>query len=376
MTAPTAVTGHDVLVLLRLRSHVPEHEARIHRDIASRIADFLDVPFDGTHDPQRHAGLRCYYVPDATLVGAAARSQFRIQGDADVFGGYAEHAFMPTKAITHGLVNASAQRPEGWSDAFIRSVAGATLPGYTAFSKQDLRLATRQLLEREKTVRMKPVLATAGRGQVIIRRLEDLDAALAGQDASCIARCGIVVEAHLEEVVTYSVGQFRLPGLTVSYIGTQCLTRDNAGEEVYGGSQLCFRRGGFDALLAGNLSEDHRQAVEMAARYDAAADACYPQFFASRRNYDVAAGTDARGQRQMGVLEQSWRIGGASRAETAAMEVFSAEPDCQWLRAETLELFGPHETAPPHAIETFSGEDPDLGLIRKYVMVEPYGNKQ
>lgn len=367
---------HEVVVLLRLRPHVPMHEAQVHRDIAMRIADFLDIPFDGMFDSARHAGMRCYFVPDTTLVGSSALENYGIQNEMDLFGGYAEHDFMPTKAITHGLVSDNAARPAGWTNAFIASVGDATLPGYTAFSGTDLHTAAHLLLEQEKTVRVKPVHATAGRGQVMITTAGEVEMALAGQDAGAISDCGIVLEAHLRDVKTYSVGQFRLPGLTASYIGTQRLTLDNAGVEVYGGSRLCFTRGGFDTLLSLDLDADHRQAVEMAARYDAAADACYPGFFASRRNYDVAAGLDARGQRRVGVLEQSWRIGGASRAEIAAMEVLGADSSCQYLWAETLEIFGSDEIAPPHAIETFSGQDPDLGLIRKYVMVEPYGNKQ
>ena len=46
------------------------------------------------------------------------------------------------------------------------------------------------------------------------------------------------------------------------------------------------------------------------------------RFFASRRNYDVVAGLDARGQRRCGVLEQSWRVGGASPAELVALAAF------------------------------------------------------
>ncbi|NLC35688.1 MAG: DUF3182 family protein, partial [Alcaligenaceae bacterium] len=137
-----------------------------------------------------------------------------------------------------------------------------------------------------------------------------------------------------------------------------------------------FTRGGYAALHDLPLDDDCRQAVELARRYDAAADACYPAFFASRRNYDVAAGVDSKGCRRMGVLEQSWRIGGASRAEIAALEVFLADPHCQHLWAETREIFGPHTLVPAHAIETYAGEDPDLGLIRKYVLVEAYGNQQ
>jgi Protein of unknown function (DUF3182) len=54
-----------------------------------------------------------------------------------------------------------------------------------------------------------------------------------------------------------------------------------------------------------------------------------PGFTVSRRNYDVAQGIDGEGQRRSGVLEASWRSGGASTAELAAMKEFAQDPTLQ-----------------------------------------------
>jgi len=374
MSSGSPAQKHDAVVLYSPHKAVPDHEAVIHRDIAMRIADLMDVPYDGFFDETRHAGKRCYFVPSDTLLTPAQRDRLGIHTEEDIFGGYANHAFMPTKAITHGLVGTHAGRPEGWSDDFNRRVAGATLAGYTAFSLTDLREAAGRLLP-DGPLRLKPVHATAGRGQKFVTEDKELEAALEGLDPVMLGECGVVLEAHLENVTTYSVGQVRLPSIMASYIGTQRLTRDNRGELVYGGSRLQFCRGDYDALRGLPLSAPLRQAIDLAKRYDQAADACYPGFFASRRNYDVAGGIDTQGRAAMGVLEQSWRIGGASRAEIAALEVLRADPSCRCLWAETMEIFGDAETAPAHAVETYAGRDPELGLIRKYVMVEAYGNK-
>lgn len=376
MSGIPASPRHQAVVLYRNDAHLPEHEAVVHRDIAMRIADLMDVPFDGDYAPARHHGKPCYLVPSRTLVGPEVREQLGVKDEMDFFGGCVTDGFIATKAITHPLVNTQACRPAAWSEDFGRQVKRATLPGYTAFSTADLREAAVRLLADGSPIRLKPVLCTAGRGQHRIRSIKELEYALSGQDIAQLEEYGMVLETQLDDVATYSVGQVRLPGLTASYVGTQCLTRDNHGEEVYGGSQLCFARGGYADLLQLPLEDDFRQAIALAACYDNAASACYPGFMASRRNYDIATGVDGSGRRQAGVLEQSWRIGGASRAEIAALEVFSAEPECRTLRAETLELFGPDAVAPSHAIETYSGHDPDLGLIRKYVMVEAYGNQQ
>lgn len=376
MVMRTAGSPHDALVLLRTREHLPEHEATVHRDIASRIARILGLPFQGEFSAQEHSGLRCYFIPDATLIGIKTLESLAISGEEDLFGGFAQWDFLPTKAVAHGLVAGSAERPQGWSESFSEQVKGSTLPGFTAFSRADAREAARLLLKQHIRVRLKPVHATAGRGQVVLQSMDDLDFALLDQDENALSECGVVLEAQLEHVVTYSVGQVRLPGLVASYIGTQSLTRDNHGEEVYGGSRLQICRGDYSALDQLDLDDETRRAVKVAAEFDAAADAGYPEFFASRRNYDVAAGLDAHQARHLGVLEQSWRIGGASRAEVAALEAFASDPSCDHLQAETIELFGADAKAPPEAIETFSGLDPELGLIRKYVMVKAYGNKQ
>ena len=360
------------VLLYPARGPLPEHESAIHIDIAQRIADLLDVPFEGSFDAGKHGDKPYYFVPSGTIVSSSLRDQLGLRNESSLFGGYCPHAFMPTKAITHGLLHSRAARPEGWSDEFIALSQEAVLPGYTVFSEEDFRAAGERLLS-EGPLRVKPVEATAGRGQVLVRNAAELEQAAAALKQDRLADCGVVLELHLEEVITYSVGQVRFPGLTVSYVGTQSLTQDNRGHEVYGGSTLQFARGDYDALLLQPFCEDTRQAVRLARIYDHAADSSYPDFFASRRNYDVATGFDARGNRLFGVLEQSWRIGGASRAEIAALEVMFADPTCQRLKAATLELFGVGPVAPAGAIETFSGEDPELGLIRKYVMVEAYG---
>jgi len=96
--------------------------------------------------------------------------------------------------------------------------------------------------------------------------------------------------------------------------------------------------------------------------------------FASRRNYDVAQGTNAHGQWRSGVLEQSWRIGGATGAEIAALEAFRADPDLHVVRASTFEIYGESQDPPPQATVYFRGTDERVGLLTKYTMVETHGD--
>jgi hypothetical protein len=131
-------------------------------------------------------------------------------------------------------------------------------------------------------------------------------------------------------------------------------------------------RGDFAALRALGPPPEARLAIVQARAYDEAATACFPGLLASRRNYDVAQGTGPAGRRS-GVLEQSWRIGGASGAEIAALEAFQADPALQAVRASTVEVYGACEP-PPKATVYFRGTDEDVGMITKYTLVEPHGH--
>ncbi|HCL76320.1 MAG TPA: DUF3182 domain-containing protein, partial [Pseudomonas sp.] len=148
------------------------------------------------------------------------------------------------------------------------------------------------------------------------------------------------------------------------------LTQDNTGEMVYGGSDLLVVEGGFDALLRLDLDESTRQAVSQAQAYDEAASSCYRDFFASRRNYDIARGVDGKGRVCSGVLEQSWRIGGASSAEIAALEVIVRGRVEGAVRASSVELYGEDPSLPANATLMFHGQDAEVGFITKYVTVE------
>ncbi|MNJ79530.1 hypothetical protein D3C77_775830 [compost metagenome] len=71
------------------------------------------------------------------------------------------------------------------------------------------------------------------------------------------------------------------------------------------------------------------------------------------------------------MLEQSWRIGGASAAEVFALEAFAADPALQRIRASTCEVYG-DAPAPADSTRLYRGDEPELGLLSKYVKVEPY----
>jgi hypothetical protein len=261
----------------------------------------------------------------------------------------------------------------GWSHEHAACVREVVLPGYSAYSVEDGRVAGLRLLEGG-AVRVKDAGGVGGGGQEVVTTPAQLDAHLQALDADALARQGIVLERNLRKVETHSVGQVRVGALTVSYFGSQRLIKTPQGHDVYGGSRLYVTRGALADLLELDLAGEVRTAVEQALTYHRAALLFFPGMFASRCNYDVAQGYDDGGRWRSGVLEQSWRIGGASGAEVGALEALQADPSLRMVRASTNEVYGEEAAAPPGAWVHYDGPDKHGGRLIKYVQVEPYGN--
>ncbi|MBP6020090.1 MAG: DUF3182 family protein [Burkholderiaceae bacterium] len=377
MTRPSDALppSRGTVLYYAVRQHEPAHEKYVHRNLGQQLACLLNMTYAGDHTAQHHHQPPIYFIPSSTIVGLPQAQALDIHQETDLFGGVVPHAFIGTKAITHPLIAPHAHAPTGWSHDFPERVKTSVLKGYTAFSLADAKQAGLDLLEHGP-VRIKPVHATGGRGQTLVNNPAALDTALEKHEEDQITHDGIVLEEHLEQVQTYSVGQVRVAGLQASYVGQQRLTSNNSGELVYGGSDLLVARGGFDDLLCLNLEPCFKVAIMQARVYDEAASACFPGFFASRRNYDTACGLNSKGRYTSGVLEQSWRVGGASTAEVAALTQFQANPELRTLYACTAETFGDqHSDLPPEAVECFHGIDEGIGLIRKFVWVKDYDDQ-
>src|SRR5262249_1755440 len=86
---------------------------------------------------------------------------------------------------------------------------------------------------------------------------------------------------------------------------------------------------------------------------------------------DVDQGIGADGQPRSGVLEASWRVGGASSAELAALAAFARDPSLEIVGACHVEEFGKGRRAPADAIVEFQGDDPESGPLLRYTIVKP-----
>ena len=366
----TPIQRKKMVVAHSTREGAPQHEVDTNRALARWLAQILGLKFGGSYDPEQHAGRDLYLLPTQTLVGPGQARALNIKGPEDLWGGYVEHDFICTKAISHGALGPEAITPEGWSPVFCERVRGVVLDGLSVFALKDAREAATQLLY-SGPIRLKPVHACAGRGQEVIRSLDEFDALLARPEAEQLFKDGVVLEQDLREVVTHSVGQSFIGDYVLSYCGEQYLTKDGHGEEVYGGSDLIVVPGYYEDLLKLDLPDDVRQAIEQAQVFDAAADEAYPGFYASRRNYDIAQGLDADGQRRSGVLEQSWRMGGASSAEVAALQSFINNPGLKAIHVSSVETYV-DQALPADAIEVYRGPAENSDFLLKYVTVKSY----
>ncbi|HKX40775.1 MAG TPA: DUF3182 family protein [Burkholderiaceae bacterium] len=355
------------------------HDLRTKAEIAKAIARLLGCRFaerdcagDDVEACARAGDGPRYLVPSHTLIGMGLARRLGIRGLRDFFGGIVPHAFAETKAITHTLIGSGAAAPDGWSYDHGDLIRSVVLPGYTAFSIANALSGAVRLLAHG-AVRLKPAGAVGGAGQVVVHDALELKAYFDQLNGD--VSDGLILERNLADAMTCSIGHVQVGEHLASYVGTQFQTTNGQGHTVYGGSDLRVVRGGFETLLELDLEPELRIAVVQALHYHAAAVACYPGLMASRCNYDVVQGLDDDGHWRSGVLEQSWRVGGASGAEIAALQALRDDPGLAMVHASTREVYGERaaEQVPDRAWILFDGVDRHDERLLKYVQVHTDG---
>ena len=341
-----------------------------HIQLAKQVSRVLGLRYDGRlEDGPRGSGL--FLIPFLTVC-ADELSDFSYQiEEGNFLGGWVPHPLQATKAITHPL--ATGEPPlAGWSPGFTAAVNDLTLFGFTSFTAAGTTRAGLQLL-KEGEVRLKPVYAAGGNDQRVARSEDELIEVVQTLSDRSGQHSGLVVEENLHDAETYGIGRIRLGDMSASYLGIQDLTRNNQGNFVYGGTRMLVARGGFRELLPLLTSKTEEMAVRLAMEFDRLADQ-HLGLVASRRNYDVIAGRTAAGEMKCAVLEQSWRMGGATGAEIAALQAFAERPGLHHVGAATVERYGDDEMPPEGSTVYFHGVDPKLGPHLKYAFADE-GNR-
>jgi hypothetical protein len=366
MTSAWRAMDAVALHFSRVGAPMYTHEKITLGAVAKGIARLSGYRFAGEYNPKQHAAARLFFVPSDTLILDEARD-LGILFPHQLYGAVVPYPFVKTKAITHQLVSGNAARPCGWSSEFAEAVHSAVMPGYTAFSSKDARMAVRRML-RLGPVRVKESLGDGGHGQTVVETIPELEALLEKLSSEIITTYGLVLEINLRRVTTRSVGLTTIGDRRLAYHGTQQSVTNNHGRSVYGGSQLICVRGGWAELDALPMDAEARLAVSQARAYDYNA-AQFAGFFASRRNYDVGQGTDENGEWRSGVFEASWRSGGASTAELAALMAFVHDSSLHVVEATSVKRFGRSHRPPPGAMVHFDGYDPEEGALLRYTVI-------
>jgi hypothetical protein len=357
-----ALNGDKVVCISCTPSATQQHDCEAHREVGRMISRLLSWEYEEKLAQLSQPVASRYCVPDQTW-GEADAVRWGIANERDMFGGVVPYPFVGTKAICHPLA-LSRGPPHGWSGKLAEGLRDIVLEGYTAFDDSSAYQAGVSLL-KSGTIRIKPCTERGGRGQIVVRTSRELKRAI----ESISHEQGTVLEREIVRPATFSIGSARVGHREISYWGTQSLTRDNRGGTAYGGSRLHVVLGPLAKLPdQRHLRPPMRLAIEQAILFERAVQRAYPSIFMSRSNYDIIQGLDGKGRWQSGVLEQSWRVGGASPAEIIALQAFEQAP-CSSCLVETVERYGCDRAPPGDAHLVYSGEDPQAGELIKYARV-------
>ena len=331
--------------------------------LATRLCALTDRQLLPTQQSFDEKG-ETFFIPTFALAREDGNPEMTVDR---FYGGIVHRGFMATKLVTHPHWHDHDNLPEGWTGHFAACMQDCVLAGFSVFSHRHALDAATTLLKKHK-VRFKNPFASGGEDQNVIDTVRSLDDFLATVSEADIAK-GLVLEEDVENSTTYSVGQIQLENHVATYLGRQYTSRDKAGNEFYAGSRLRVVRGGWDALLQLLQSPTAGKVVENARRYDEAARE-HLGLVASRRNYDVLVGPITENGVRCGVLEQSWRVGGASPAELLAMEKLMQDESVTAVQAVLYESRDEAPTFREDDFIVYSGEDDRGQPLHKYARIE------
>lgn len=308
--------------------------------LSQRFAALLDIKLLASPDTTAHPPLdlnECYYLPSHTLLQHEAKA-LGIKSLQDLYGGVVPYPFLLYKTLSHPIHHPSMNSPEGWNNDLGLILRPYVLKGCSAFNTQDA-LWTAEGMIHDGPLRIKLATANAGRGQWVVNNHEEVVDLFNQAQYQPFFEEGVIIEEALNNTVSFSIGQTEIGNYLISYCGEQEVTIDLKGQHTYGGSTLSVVQGGYSQLENILSFEKHKEALRMVQQYERHIFKAYPQIYASRRNYDVLQGVNAKGQMRLGVLEPSWRAGGASMAELLAFEAFTANSRLHHIRTWTKERY-------------------------------------
>ena len=351
---------------LVIKTNKPRFKLAHYRNL--RIVDKIASIFE------RFGGIdqgKTYYVADKTIVLEFTENQklikdALIESEKDFFGGIVPRAYQSTKAIMHPLVSREAACPLGWSHEFSQELVhlDLVLPGFTVFNIEDIRTAFNHLYDKGVyQIRLKDPLGYLGMNQFIVTSFQELEQFISDKivDNEKLEQYGLVVEENLcpEDLKIYSVSF-----VTVGFHQVQCIGVQRFSQGLYAGTDFVIMQTGkyiLPELLArvGIFNnEDAQVIIDKALLFRALLNKHIPEIKTARFNLDIVSGIASiysNGTcelvKRFALLEQSFRVGGASAAEIWGLEYLLCHPSVDAVCASTYYRYG------DEAYQTVSGEE-------------------
>ena len=326
---------------LVIKTNKPRFKLAHYRNL--RIVDKIASIF------QRFGGIdrgKTYYVADKTIVLEFSENQklikdALIESEKDFFGGIVPRAYQSTKAIMHPLVSREAACPLGWSHEFSQELVHLelVLPGFTVFNIEDIRTAFNHLYDKGVyQIRLKDPLGYLGMNQFVVTSFQELEQFISDKivDNEKLQQYGLVVEENLcpEDLKIYSVSF-----VTVAFHQVQCIGVQRFSQGLYAGTDFVIMQTGkyiLPELLArvGIFNkEDAQVIIDKALLFRALLNKHIPEIKTARFNLDIVSGiasiysnSTCELVKRFALLEQSFRVGGASAAEIWGLEYLLCHP--------------------------------------------------
>ncbi|HMI09520.1 MAG TPA: DUF3182 family protein [Candidatus Saccharimonadales bacterium] len=285
--------------------------------VARRIAGLLGGEMRETEG----TGNKAYHVPFAAVHAELATAR-GIAGTGDLYGGVVREHQHADKAILHLLPSVGAAHPTWYSPRFAECVRDVVLPGYTAFTYEDVVDAFNLMRGDGFSVRLKDPANTGGLGQHLVHSSEQLAATMADYTGK-LSKTGIVLEADLHGHATVTIGYIDIAGVIYTWYGRP-YDVDHEGMTRFGGNELTVVRGSLRELREHSVNPYDRLAIDQAkCVFDA-----YSLLgtTVSRATLDAVQGTACDGTFMSGITDPSLRPSASSAAEIRAIEALVANP--------------------------------------------------
>lgn len=311
----TVVLLDNPVLEYRANSSVPVNI----KAVASRIANYFD-----NIDASATRTTQTYFVPFAAVHADLAKEK-GIEGVGNLYGGIVRHHAHADKAILHvtPTQRSDAEIPSWYSREFSYSVQDAVLPGYTAFTAEDVMTGYDLMRHDGFAVRLKDPANTGGLGQHLVNGYSDLHEALVPYRHK-LHKTGIVLEADLYRPVTVTIGYVNLEGEVYTWYGRP-YDVEHEGMMRFGGNELTVVRGDLSVLRGYADNSESLLAIGQAKRVFDAYGLLDTSI--SRATLDVVQGMSLGGSFMSGVTDPSLRPSASSAAEIRAIEALAANPD-------------------------------------------------